>query len=1684
MMITVEITADETFNKFKKHKFGYLGGRDFAVSDDGTNWEVINHYPDLSLTDPNTALIGDYYYIASDEGFWKTQDFNTFFKLKATISDDKHTSLNGFEWFQDLNGSWFIKYNATSTNNTVYTYYADFDETSDSFVDAFQQFNLPFGGASGLALVRGKYYIWQTGDKLYSADNYNGQFSEIATDIKGSTAHQQFSTVVSDNYLYVYFLDSDKPYMRSSKITNLIHWSDPIEVDDVGLGSYFYNADAVSVYPDYETVRTFDKVLKVTANGFKQTVPLSCLVFSSLQVQWEQNSTWQVSFTAFDDKSVSYAMLSEEADIEFNGQHYIVKQAVEDASGGVDTKQITATHIYNEISRVRQRKTKTGTLTYSVKDVLSFYLDDKVANPLGFTYAVYGEFDKQQIENLGNSSGSDMLSKITGQWPQAIIYPDNKLIRVYTPEAFAKDYGGRIDYLHNSSDVKMTVDSTTITNQVKAFGKQIENTNDNATDDSKVKYYFEPFIVEDKASIKQYGLHPMDDVSDERFTNKAKAKVWAEGQLSPNPAVSIEITMEDNEMPIAGEKRHLIAKPLRLETDLAVIGYTWHPFDSSQKNSLSFANLPASILQTQANINSRIRKTQLVAQQAINSAKTGTRNYVSETDPMQNDDNDVRSGDIWTLPLLSVGNRSIDVQADAETNQTIYTDPNSMDKTNVQLSIWNGSRWLEISNQQTINNINENQHKVADEVAEAQKGIDKAVQDAQNAVDSADKAIEQAGFATEASQTAQKVAESVKGDVTQAKEDSATALSNAKDALDKAQQAITDIANGKTDLTNLQTKVNGINTSLGKVSGDLDTAKGDLDKVAQQAKANGESIVSVTKDVSGLKTDVADTQGNVTQVTQQVTELSTAITNAKGDISKLQQTATALTSSIKDNAGDITSLKQTATKLSSDMKDAQGNISSIQQTATDLSSTVGNLQAGLSDTNKKVSSQGTQITQNKKDIESKANQTDVDAVTKRVMTAETSIKQNAKDITSKASQSDVNTLTGRVKTAESNITQNANNIKSKVTSSDVQGMLDKGGYATQKWTGSEIDQKADEISHTVTEVSNKVNNLQIGGRNYLLGTGTFVGLKGDGTHQATADRAYTLSDKGYIRGKTMTFSVNVSKTEGTTGGQVAVNIGTTWQRVLTINIADIPVGAGKRFSRTIVVQDKENRGDVYFQTPDSLLNGTLTFSQAMFAIGDKAIDYAPAPEDDRQGINDNKNAISKVDQKADSISSTVTNDKKDADSKFTNINQTISGIQSTVKNKADSSTVTQLDKLVQTKVNSKDYNSKITQLSNNINLRVQKKDLLSQINVQAGSTLIQSNKLYLDSSSVVFSGKAFIPSAAISSISADKITAGNIDTSAISMKNEKDGTLMNLSNGRLSIAHSGQATALGNGLLAFSIPNKSGVTEEVGGLYVSTYNRNADINGLSVMVEPASLGHNLAGDYFSISKATDINGGATSAMLYSANTRNSIGREGFHYNANLEMHDGSSIMFTKDGTPAHGNQDTGYIQSNAGNTLMIRAYRGDIGLNPGTGKRVFLGKFSFDGGNSLYATKTSGAQIYMRGNGNNSRAGATASNFTKYSKAEYKKDIKPADYSKLAKDIYNMDIATFNYKDDASNIAKSIGGVIGDNYHINDCFLSEDKDGISIDNVVFALVATVQKQAKQISELLADVEALKIKNGD
>lgn len=60
---------------------------------------------------------------------------------------------------------------------------------------------------------------------------------------------------------------------------------------------------------------------------------------------------------------------------------------------------------------------------------------------------------------------------------------------------------------------------------------------------------------------------------------------------------------------------------------------------------------------------------------------------------------------------------------------------------------------------------------------------------------------------------------------------------------------------------------------------------------------------------------------------------------------------------------------------------------------------------------------------------------------------------------------------------------------------------------------------------------------------------------------------------------------------------------------------------------------------------------------------------------------------------------------------------------------------------------------------------------LSMINIDAGNILFKSKKIYLDADSTIFSGKAFIPDAAISNLSADKITTGTLNAGLLNVIN-------------------------------------------------------------------------------------------------------------------------------------------------------------------------------------------------------------------------------------------------------------------------------------------------------------------------
>lgn len=134
--------------------------------------------------------------------------------------------------------------------------------------------------------------------------------------------------------------------------------------------------------------------------------------------------------------------------------------------------------------------------------------------------------------------------------------------------------------------------------------------------------------------------------------------------------------------------------------------------------------------------------------------------------------------------------------------------------------------------------------------------------------------------------------------------------------------------------------------------------------------------------------------------------------------------------------------------------------------------------------------------------------------------------------------------------------------------------------------------------------------------------------------------------------------------------------------------------------------------------------------------------------------------------KADEWNVNLTKLKNDTQNSVASLSATVDGIKGLVETKADQSAVTQLSNLIQDKVSSGDFTSATTLLKNEINQRVQVGDVISQINQEAGGdTLIQvsngKKSLILDAGNTIFTGKAWIPSAAISSIQADQVMIGN-----------------------------------------------------------------------------------------------------------------------------------------------------------------------------------------------------------------------------------------------------------------------------------------------------------------------------------
>lgn len=241
---------------------------------------------------------------------------------------------------------------------------------------------------------------------------------------------------------------------------------------------------------------------------------LRAIVPDSISVTWQLNQFYEASLTVWDDGSEAFNMVAVQNSIIIDGQEFVIKQVEPDYSGGITTYSVSLIHLFYEIANstrmyngnsIRWKRwdgqiinpnasegrtvdqidlTKSNddsSTTSSTNETLTSVTLDRLLDLFG-TYNIYGhdkihlhgDFPQESVNINQDLETSDVWSLITSTWSDLYIIPNNGEVDLYTEKEFFKDHGNRIDYLHDTEDITLTYDTTTLTNAARLIGATYE----------------------------------------------------------------------------------------------------------------------------------------------------------------------------------------------------------------------------------------------------------------------------------------------------------------------------------------------------------------------------------------------------------------------------------------------------------------------------------------------------------------------------------------------------------------------------------------------------------------------------------------------------------------------------------------------------------------------------------------------------------------------------------------------------------------------------------------------------------------------------------------------------------------------------------------------------------------------------------------------------------------------------------------------------------------------------------------------------------------------------------------------------------------------------------------------------------------------------------------------------------
>ena len=311
---------------------------------------------------------------------------------------------------------------------------------------------------------------------------------------------------------------------------------------------------------------------------------------STFTENWQENETWEISFTIVKTKfnELAFDLVDYENSVFFNGQEFIVKQMGVSAEGAAITKTVTATHIYYTMQDGYQYNTVKG--ARSISQLLTHVFS---AGSRGFTWEVIDpnkKFLTVEQENFGNGNYLKLVEEILKDY-DAIVIPDNKNLTFFPRSEYGKKTEEQIRYKYNTDSVKFDIDTFNLKTQIKGFGKKKE-------DDT---YYFTPITYTSKQSEK-WGIRVQSPVSDDRYTVSGNMLERLKQDLQDYPTITGTVTMKWRVEPNKGDYVAFVYEPLGVNTYIQVVGIKTYPALENKPPEITLSNTKKTMTAILANL--------------------------------------------------------------------------------------------------------------------------------------------------------------------------------------------------------------------------------------------------------------------------------------------------------------------------------------------------------------------------------------------------------------------------------------------------------------------------------------------------------------------------------------------------------------------------------------------------------------------------------------------------------------------------------------------------------------------------------------------------------------------------------------------------------------------------------------------------------------------------------------------------------------------------------------------------------------------------------------------------------------------------------------------------------------------------------------------------------------------------